>query len=443
MRYIFTAAACTLCAITALLALPPIGESDAVLLSVAAGDRAAVSSASSTDEAAPRQVISPENGAVDTADADDTSLALADGTEAEGTDEEDSAEEDDAELGTGVLGATETADDVTTNDEAGDGASSTDDGEATADESAATTSTSSTTSSTTSTTTTTAAPTTTTAAPTTTTEPPSDTRGVIITATEVVLPIVGPGADGGWRALTPCGNEVTLHDGERVGTVDFVIDPGHGGSETGAVGPAGATEKELNLRISEIVEWYLEEAGYSVLLTRRTDIRIPLRSRAEIANALMPDAFISIHHNGGATRPQSTPGTEMFVDAGNPESRRLGGILFEEVTKRLSAYEADWVGTWRNGVSARLKEDGADLYGIHRYTPDVVSVITEAGYLSNASEEVVFTNNDAQWAHGRAIADALIRWKTTQDAGSGHLDDFVDESSSGTGGFDNCTDPTL
>ena len=133
----------------------------------------------------------------------------------------------------------------------------------------------------------------------------------------------------------------------------------------------------------------------------------------------------------------------MFVDFGNPESRRLGGILFEELVDRLDDFEADWVGGWRNGVSARLNSDGADLYGIHRFTPDVVSVITEAGYLSNASEAELFADNDVQWAHGRALADGLIRWKTSSDTGSGFLDDFTDDSSSGTGGFTGCQDPTL
>ena len=234
-----------------------------------------------------------------------------------------------------------------------------------------------------------------------------------------------------------------MDSGQHVTTVDFVLDPGHGGTETGAVGQAGATEKALNLRIAEITEWYLEQAGYSVLLTRTTDIRIPLRSRAEIANALDPLAFVSIHHNGGATRRQDTPGTEMFVDGGNPDASRLGGILFEEVFDAFDDYEADWVGTWRNGVGTRFNSAGEDLYGIHRFTPGVPSVITEAGYLSNPSEEALFVDNDVQWAHGKAIADGLIRWHTTSDQGSGYLDDFVDDSSSGTGGFDGCQDPAL
>ena len=133
----------------------------------------------------------------------------------------------------------------------------------------------------------------------------------------------------------------------------------------------------------------------------------------------------------------------MFVDGGNPEARRLGGILFEELVDRLSNYEADWVGTWRNGVSTRYNSSGEDLYGIHRYTPGVPSVITEAGYLSNASEEALFVDNDVQWAHGRAIAEGLMRWHRTSDAGSGYLEDFVDDSSSGTGGFTGCEDPAL
>ncbi len=424
MRHIFIAAVCTLCAITALLALPPIGEPDALLVTQSAGDRLSVTT---EPPVSPRMLISPSS-APSAPDSDvrvlgsvELPLALEDA---------DADDEANRSLGGSVAALnnrTEASDtDVTTT---------------------APTTTTSTTSTTT--TTTTAAPTTT-AVPTTTTEAPAATGGspdgeggVLISPQGVVLPVIGPAATEGWRALTPCGNEVTTSEGERVLTVDFLLDPGHGGSEGGASGPNGATEKALNLRVAEIVEWYLEEAGYSVLLTRRSDIRIPLRSRAEIANALDPLAFVSIHHNGGATRPQPEPGTELFVDAGNPESRRLGGILFEEITERLSAYEADWVGSWRNGVSARLNSEGADLYGLHRYTPGIVSVITEAGYLSNASEAELYVDNDVQWSHGRAIAEGLMRWHRTSDAGSGYLEDFVDDSSSGTGGFDGCVDPTL
>lgn len=426
MRHIFIAAVCTLCAITALLALPPIGAPQASLVAQTAGDRMSVVTTDAPVDQ-PRLLVSPATSAevVETEVLDVVELPLA--SDVDGS--------DDADGSIRSLGNVGGADDGVV-------------------EAAATTSIAPTTTTTESTTTvaptTTLAPTTTTtAAATTTTEADAEAQatdgdgGVIISPNGIVLPVIGPSSVAGWRATTPCGNEVTIEEGDRVLSVDFVLDPGHGGSEAGATGPNGALEKTLNLRIAEIVEWYLEEAGYSVLLTRRSDYRIPLRSRAEIANALQPLAFVSIHHNGGATRRQSTPGTELFVDGGNPEARRLGGILFEEMMARLSAYEADWVGSWRNGVSTRLNSEGADLYGLHRYTPGVVSVITEAGYLSNASEAELFVDNDFQWSHGRAIADALMRWHRTVDAGSGYLEDFVDDSSSGTGGFDGCTDPRL
>ena len=441
MRHIFLAAVCTLAVIVALLALPPLNEQDAILTAPSAGDALASraedlarETLTATAGAAPRLLVTP--GAGDS--APEGELALADGTSADDGTADGVVDEAGASSSTSSVVAESSPLTAATDEDVSPTTETT------------TTAAPTTTTAAPTTTTTVAPTTTTTAAPTTTTTaasapaPAHDSGGVVVSERGVVLPILASlGAGEGWRVSTPCGNEVTIDSGRHVPTVDFVLDAGHGGTETGAVGPNGVTEKELNVRIAEIVEWYLNEAGYSTLLTRTTDIRVPLRSRAEIANALQPDAFISIHHNGGATRRQDTPGTELFVDGGNPEAGRLGGILFEEMIDRLSDFEADWVGTVRNGVSTRFNSSGEDLYGIHRFTPGVVSVITEAGYLSNASEAELFADNDFQWAHGRAIAEGLIRWQTTSDPGSGFLPDFVDDSSSGTGGFTGCTDPEL
>ncbi len=297
---------------------------------------------------------------------------------------------------------------------------------------------------------TTVAPTTvppTTAAPTTTEAPQpvaaeNPNGGVIISPKGIPLPVIEKLADG-WEVETPCGYAYEIAEGTHVGHADFVIDPGHGGVESGAVGPNGLTEKELNLDVANRVKNGLEALGYTVVMTRTTDVRIPLRARAHIANALEPHALISVHHNGGATMASSTPGSEVFYDYGAPESKRLSGIMYEELVDGLSAYPTSWVRSVRRGVQARLNKDGSDLYGIHRYTPKVISVIAEALWLSNGPEAEVLMRDDVRQAEADAIVRSITRWRTTADPGSGFNPDFVDGSSSGTGGYDNCEDPAL
>ncbi len=266
--------------------------------------------------------------------------------------------------------------------------------------------------------------------------------GVVITPTGIVTPVLETHRDG-WTVWTPCVRTQRITKGTFIAGTQVVIDAGHGGAESGSVGPNNLYEKTLNLSIATRVKAILGARGISSVLTRTTDHRIPLRTRAEIANALKPDLFVSIHHNGGAVRRQDTPGTEIFYQSGSDESRRAGGIFFEELTAALDQYDIGWVGTVRNGVSARLKDNGENLYGIHRYTPNIPSVITEAGYLSNPSEAALFARDDVRDTEAVAIVDAIERWLNTKDVGSGYLPEFVDGGSSGTGGTDNCTDPAL
>ena len=266
--------------------------------------------------------------------------------------------------------------------------------------------------------------------------------GVVITPTGIVTPVLETHNDG-WTVWTPCVQTARITEGQFIAGTQVVIDPGHGGTEPGAVGYNDLAEKTLNMSVATRVKAILEARGISSVLTRTTDDRIPLRTRAEIANALRPDLFVSVHHNGGAVRRQDTPGSEVFYQGGSDDSRRAGGIFFEEMTAALDQYDVAWVGTVRNGVSARLREDGSNLYGIHRFTPSVPSVIIEAGYLSNPPEADLFLRDDVRDTEAVAIVDAIERYLETNDTGSGFLPDFIDGSSSGTGGTDNCTDPKL
>jgi N-acetylmuramoyl-L-alanine amidase len=106
--------------------------------------------------------------------------------------------------------------------------------------------------------------------------------------------------------------EPKVVDPDKTLEVDtIVIDPGHGGHFTGAVGPEGTMEKDVNLDISLILKRMLEdELGMKVYLTREKDDHVTLKGRTDLANEVKADLFISVHNN--AYYKRSAHGTETF-----------------------------------------------------------------------------------------------------------------------------------
>lgn len=275
-------------------------------------------------------------------------------------------------------------------------------------------------------------------------EPEADeTPRVLITPTGVVVPIVSTLSDS-YSVRTPCGNRDRVIWGTPVSSIDIVLDPGHGGAvETGAVGPNGLTEKELNLELAKRTARVLESRGISVILTRTADYRIPIVTRAEIANVLEAEAIISIHHNAPNANPSPVPGTEMFIQDGVPESARLGGLLQEEVLAALEPFDLNWTAASDAGVLAVINDSGDNAYGMIR-RPLVPAVLAELGYLSNPEEAELFATAEYQDIAAVALADGIERWLTTDDPGSGFSDGprFFTPTG-GTGGTDGCVDPEL
>lgn len=267
-------------------------------------------------------------------------------------------------------------------------------------------------------------------------------EGVIITGKGAMVELVAARGDE-YDIITPCGNEATITGGTRVRTTQILIDPGHGGSETASVGPNGLGEKRLNLDVAKRTAAALRERGYSVELTRTTDIRLPIAVRAGLANALDPDIFLSLHHNGGARNRSPVPGTQVYYQHDDDEAQRLGGILYEEMFAAASKFPVAWVGNALDGVSTRLNDEGDDFYGIHRRTPGVTSIITEFLWLSNGAEAALLTRDEVRDAEAAAIATGIDRWYRTENMGSGFLAPFVDTFDSGGGGFEGCVDPPL
>ena len=259
---------------------------------------------------------------------------------------------------------------------------------------------------------------------------------------EMLLPVVGHFA-GSTVVSSTCGREVVYQDGVPLEVpVDVVLDAGHGGPESGSVGANGLVERDLNLMVAFHTKLALEEMGHSVILTRRRDLHMPIRQRTAIVRALDPRAFVSIHHNGAAVTRSDTPGTETFHQIDAPESRRLAGLLFEEVQAVFAPYWVPWVRTYHQGVSARLREPRTDTYGVLRMTRGIPSAIVEGLYLSNPPEAQLLAMPEIQQAEGLAIATAIDRFLTTEEPGSGFKAEFYDPHTTGTGTAQGCEDIT-
>ena len=270
-----------------------------------------------------------------------------------------------------------------------------------------------------------------------------ETPRVLITPTGVVVPIVSS-LTTSYSVLTPCGNRARVNWGTPIASADIVLDPGHGGAvETGAVGLNGLAEKDLNLEIAKRAARILESRGISVVLTRTADYRIPLSTRAEIANVLEAEAIISIHHNAPNANSSPTPGTEVFVQDGVPESARLGGLLHEEIVAALDQFDLVWSIASDAGAIVVLNDSGDDAYGMIR-RPEMPAVLAELGYLSNPLEAELFATTEYQDVAATALADGIDRWLNSGAPGSGFRDEpRVFTPSGGTGGRDGCEDPEL
>ncbi|WP_291563790.1 MULTISPECIES: cell wall-binding repeat-containing protein [unclassified Clostridium] len=117
------------------------------------------------------------------------------------------------------------------------------------------------------------------------------------------------------------------------------IDPGHGGSDPGAIGLNKLTEKEVTLAVGMKVKSKLEAQGIKVQISRTTDVFVDLSPRAQMANIFGADAFVSIHNNSFGDR--SVSGTETYVYTGTGErineSKKLAGLVQNNLLNNLGS----------------------------------------------------------------------------------------------------------
>lgn len=278
-------------------------------------------------------------------------------------------------------------------------------------------------------------------------EPSASVRATLRTG--ITLPVTER-REGFFRILTPCelpgwvaAADVTAHP-KATGTPDsldqatIVVDPGHGGSLDGAVGPTGLAEREPNADIAARLGRRLHRAR--VFYSGALDVTAGLGYRTTLADALGAHAFVSIHNNAEPDGPSDRPGTETYYQSRSPASRRLAGLLYEEVASTLAAFEASWVSDRDAGAKPRLNASGGDYYGLLRRA-SVPTVLVEALFISNPSEEALLRRGDVREAIAAAMTRALERYIATDDPGSGYVEPYPREPGPSGRLPSRCVDP--
>ena len=218
-----------------------------------------------------------------------------------------------------------------------------------------------------------------------------------------------------------------------------VLDPGHGGHLSGAIGVNGAEEKDLALAIARLTGAQLRQAGLRVRYTRTRDRHISLSRRSALAGSLKAAAFVSIHLNH-APDPERR-GWETYVrSADDPDAATLRLLKREEgaepplVVRKHEEQPAHALGFILSDLSrgfvhersahlaAHVQAASAGVSGLApsrglRQAPfsvlvgaRVPSILVEVGYLSNPSQAAFLSSSDGQRAAARALARGIVRF---------------------------------
>ena len=214
----------------------------------------------------------------------------------------------------------------------------------------------------------------------------------------------------------------------------IVIDPGHGGADEGAQGPAGTLEKDVTLNVARRLRTLLERRlGVRVVLTRTGDTVVALDRRAAVANNDRANLFISLHANS-ALRDVAT-GAEVFylgIDEYGAEARELADRAGRYLPVSGGGVREIDVIPWEM-AQARHLAPSADLAAfvgdeLRRRVPvgprpiqqapfrvlvgaNMPAILVEMGFISNPEQERQMAQPDFQTRVAEAVVAGVIRFR--------------------------------
>ncbi|MCS6959142.1 MAG: N-acetylmuramoyl-L-alanine amidase [Pseudanabaenaceae cyanobacterium SKYGB_i_bin29] len=193
------------------------------------------------------------------------------------------------------------------------------------------------------------------------------------------------------------GNTLVLTVRHPSPQVRVLIDPGHGSSnDLGARGPNGYPEKDVTLKVAQLLARALQTKGIEVILTRSGDEDLLPQQRAEIINRVKPTLALSLHYNALPDNgdAETTQGIGTFWY--HPHSHHLAQFLHDYLTGKLN--RQSYGVFWGNLALTR---------------PTIApSVLLELGFMTHPQEFAWITDPQAQQQLADVLAEGIVRWLT-------------------------------
>jgi len=168
---------------------------------------------------------------------------------------------------------------------------------------------------------------------------------------------------------------------QSTGSLDqkiIVIDPGHGGTQKGAVS-SGVNEMDVNLSIARKLAAALRQTGATVIMTREADVTMDLPSRPQVAMDNSANFFIAIHCNSNLF-PDSVSGTETYYHGWNPNSIYLAKLVQSAACESTKMPD--------RGARSDRRDTSSSGFKVLRLldSTDIPAILVECGYLNNGTD---------------------------------------------------------
>jgi N-acetylmuramoyl-L-alanine amidase len=249
------------------------------------------------------------------------------------------------------------------------------------------------------------------------------------------------------RADLPRAEAPTTKEGDTHPLV--VLDPGHGGIDTGTKGPGGEEEKDIVLNFAQRLRDRIEKSGkYRVLLTRTDDTFVALADRVRIARDAGATLFVSIHADSLPHGEGDAQGASIYTlsdTATDSEAARLAekenradviagvdlksepddvaGILIDLAERETKSFSTQFAHKLAGEMKAvtRMHKKPLKSAGFRVLrAPDVPSVLVELGYVSNRQDLQSLLSETWRSRTADSIAQAIETFLSSQIAGGAH-----------------------